>query len=107
MNFLRPPRISRLPTGFETPLSWSASELSELQYSHLEEAVDEQQNDWAELHASLIASSPGCGVTQEELSWAMGVAYSRAFRRDLGRVKGNALQGGKGKGGGAQEESAD
>lgn len=73
-------RISRLPESFGTPVTWSAAELSELQYPHLEQEVKEQRKEWKGFHSSLKASSKGCGVTEEELSWAMGVAYSRAFR---------------------------
>ncbi|CAM9199894.1 unnamed protein product [Ascophyllum nodosum] len=85
------PWISRLPAAFGTPIAWSASELSELQYPHLDETVGEQRREWAELHGSLTATSPACGITEEELSWAMGVAYSRAFRRgprDFGPYEG-------------------
>lgn len=66
--------------AFGTPVTWSAAELSELHYPHLERGAREQRNEWKALHSSLLASSPGCGVTEEELAWAMGVAYSRAFR---------------------------
>lgn len=79
-TFCSPPRISRLPESFGTPVSWSAADLSELQYPHLESQVREQKEEWAEFYSSLKASSPGCGVAQDELSWAIGVAYSRAFR---------------------------
>lgn len=61
-------------------MSWSEADLSELQYPYLERQVREQREEWAEFYSSLKASSPGCGVTQDELSWAIGVAYSRAFR---------------------------
>ncbi|CAN0277592.1 unnamed protein product, partial [Ectocarpus sp. 13 AM-2016] len=71
--------ISRLPESFGTPVSWSAAELSELQYPHLEVVAREQREEWKGYYSSLMASSPGCGVTEEELSWAIGVAYSRAF----------------------------
>lgn len=85
--FLAPTiRISRLPESFGTPITWSAAELSELQYPHLEREVQEQRNEWKGFHSSLKASSAGCGVTEEELSWAMGVAYSRAFRQGFQAV---------------------
>lgn len=83
-SLLNTVRISRLPESFGTPLTWSAAELSELQYPHLEREVQEQREEWKGFHSSLKASSAGCGVTEEELSWAMGVAYSRAFRRGSG-----------------------
>ena len=73
-------RICRLPESFGTPVTWSAAELSELHYPHLERGAREQRSEWKALHESLVASSPGCGITEEELAWAMGVAYSRAFR---------------------------
>eukprot|EP00903_Cladosiphon_okamuranus_P005684 g5647.t1 len=73
------PWISRLPESFGTPVTWSEAELSELQYPHLEQEVQQQRVDWKGFHSSLKASSAGCTVTEEELSWAMGVAYSRAF----------------------------
>ncbi|CAN0356564.1 unnamed protein product, partial [Ectocarpus sp. 12 AP-2014] len=73
------PWISRLPESFGTPVSWSAAELSELQYPHLEVVAREQREEWKGYYSSLMASSPGCGVAEEELSWAIGVAYSRAF----------------------------
>eukprot|EP00752_Nemacystus_decipiens_P012799 g11334.t1 len=73
------PWISRLPESFGTPVTWSKAELSELQYPHLEQEVEKQRIDWKDFHSSLRASSMGCGVTEEELSWAIGVAYSRAF----------------------------
>ncbi|CAM9514377.1 unnamed protein product [Pylaiella littoralis] len=75
------PWISRLPESFGTPVTWSTAELSELHYSHLEVGAQEQRGEWKGFHSSLVASSPGCGVSEEELSWAMGVAYSRAFRQ--------------------------
>lgn len=62
-------------------MTWSTAELSELHYSHLEVGAQEQRGEWKGFHSSLVASSPGCGVSEEELSWAMGVAYSRAFRQ--------------------------
>lgn len=74
-------RIESLPRSFGTPLEWSAADLSELQYPHVEAEVESQRREWTGLFESLKASSPGCGVTQEELNWAMGVAYSRAFRQ--------------------------
>lgn len=77
-------RIARLPESFGTPVTWSKAELVELQYPHLEQEVEQQRNDWKDFHSSLKASSKACGVTEEELSWAMGVAYSRAFRRVSG-----------------------
>lgn len=76
------PRISRLPETFGTPVLWSRDDLAELQYPYLEQQVQEQREEWREFYSSLKSSSPGCGVTQEELSWAIGVAYSRAFRWD-------------------------
>ncbi|CAB1118334.1 unnamed protein product [Ectocarpus sp. CCAP 1310/34] len=82
------PWISRLPESFGTPVSWSAAELLELQYPHLEVVAKEQREEWKGYYSSLMASSPGCGVAEEELSWAIGVAYSRAFRRYSGPYEG-------------------
>lgn len=84
-------RISRLPESFGTPVTWSATDLAELQYPHLEAEVQKQRKEWTGFHSSLRASSPECRVTEEELSWAMGVAYSRAFRRVRGR-RGGAIE---------------
>ncbi|CAN0176887.1 unnamed protein product, partial [Ectocarpus sp. 13 AM-2016] len=39
------PWISRLPESFGTPVSWSAAELSELQYPHLEVVAREQREE--------------------------------------------------------------
>lgn len=82
-------------------MEWSDADLEELHYPYLESGARQQLEEWWDLHRRLEASSPGCGVTKEELTWAMGVAYSRAFRRgtldrEAYERRGRQRQGGRG-----------
>lgn len=41
--------------------------------------VEQQQEQWAALHAELAAACPACRVTAEQLTWALECVFSRAF----------------------------
>lgn len=41
--------------------------------------VEQQQEQWAALHAELAAACPACRVTAEQLTWAVECVFSRAF----------------------------
>lgn len=71
--------VAQLPRSFDTPLHWSAMERQALAYPHLVAEVEQQERQWKQLYTDLMAASPQCGVSREELTWAMECVLSRAF----------------------------
>lgn len=69
--------LEALPQAFDTPYSWSDTELAALHYPALEGAVRAQRDEWAAIHAAMSAS--GLPYSKPQVEWALHCVRSRAF----------------------------
>jgi hypothetical protein len=74
------PWLDSLPRSFETPLHWNKASRDEwLQYQHMSESVDRQQEAWTDLYQQLSSCTSATSMTFEDFSWGCECARSRAF----------------------------
>ena len=69
------PWLDSLPRQFDTPIHWTASQQSELQYDFLTDAVRRQQDQWQQYYQQVGVS----GMSWEDFLWGCECARSRAF----------------------------
>ena len=48
------------------------------------EQVEKQRASWVQLHAELLAATPGTSITLDDLTWALQCVRSRAFSGPYG-----------------------
>ena len=74
------PWLDSLPRSFDTPIHWSSSSLSDLQYNHLLDSVARQEMEWKALYANMerIANIP-LKLNYDDFVWGCECARSRAF----------------------------
>ena len=46
--------------------------------------MEKQRASWAQLHAELVAATPGTSITLDDLTWALQCVRSRAFSGPYG-----------------------
>ena len=74
------PWLDSLPRDFDTPIHWSSSQRSELQYNFLCDSVERQQQQWEQCYKTIHAGNPGIkDMSWEDFLWGCECARSRAF----------------------------
>lgn len=74
------PWLDSLPRVFDTPIHWSDSQRSEMQYNFLYYSVERQQQQWEQCYKTILTGNPGIsGMSWEDFLWGCEVARSRAF----------------------------
>lgn len=74
------PWLDSLPRVFDTPIHWSDSQQSELQYKFLEESVGRQKEQWQQFHKDIMSTNPQLRHMEwEDFLWGCECARSRAF----------------------------
>jgi hypothetical protein len=72
--------ITQLPLTIDTPIRWSSTELAELQYPALQDAVATQQEQWRRHHADFLAAAgPDAPTDWDSFLWALENVRSRSF----------------------------
>jgi SET domain len=74
--------IVQLPETIDTPVRWTDPEISELQYSPLENDIKQQRKLWKEQYELFKKGAKGLGgahVTYDKFLWAAENVRSRAF----------------------------
>lgn len=71
--------IALLPDSVDLPCFWTPSERDQLHSASLRAAIEEQAAQWNGYYTQLMASSPACGVSHADFTWAMSCVSSRTF----------------------------
>lgn len=89
------PWLAELPREFCTPIFWSDSQLDELGYPPMVDAVQKQRAEWEQMLSKLQSSSPsGLATDRDSLFRALSVVRSRSFSGPYasGTFKGSLIQ---------------
>ncbi|KAL3932688.1 MAG: hypothetical protein SGBAC_010731 [Bacillariaceae sp.] len=76
------PWLESLPTTFDTPIRWKKQQRDEwLQYQHMSESVDRQQEAWTDFYQKVNAALDGSTgiISWEDFLLGCEIARSRAF----------------------------
>jgi hypothetical protein len=79
------PWIQSLPRQFDTPLHWTESSLSSLQYPSLQKSVERQRNTWQQYYQQYIQDADenhnkkNRPIAYDHFVWGCECARSRAF----------------------------
>lgn len=76
------PWLNSLPREFGTPIHWTSQEREEwLQYPHMVESVERQENSWNIVYKTLLSSGSSVmkDMTWKDFLWGCECARSRAF----------------------------
>lgn len=73
------PWLESLPTTFDTPIRWDKKQRDEwLQYQHMSESVDRQQEAWTDFYQKVNSALDG-SISWEDFLLGCEIARSRAF----------------------------
>ncbi|CAJ1938707.1 unnamed protein product [Cylindrotheca closterium] len=73
------PWLDSLPTTFDTPIRWDKKQRDEwLQYQHMSESVDRQQEAWTDFYQKVNAALDGT-ISWDDFLLGCEIARSRAF----------------------------
>jgi len=75
------PWLDSLPRTFDTPIHWSISQRTELQYDFLLDSIERQQVQWEQFYKSIRTAdnSEINNMTWDDFLWGCEIARSRAF----------------------------
>lgn len=74
------PWLESLPREFDTPIHWSESQQSELQYKFLTGSIERQKQQWQQFYNKITSGNPSIGnMKWKDFLWGAECARSRAF----------------------------
>lgn len=74
------PWLETLPQTLETPIHWRSQDRTDwLQYPHLVDAVERQEQSWKDLHRQLMECTTTPSMSWDDFVWGCEMARSRAF----------------------------
>jgi hypothetical protein len=73
------PWLESLPRDLATPIHWNPSDIDQLQYDYMKNAVESQEHQWKMYYNQQRQSSSSSSSTWEDFLWACETARSRAL----------------------------
>ena len=73
------PWLESLPRSFDTPIHWSKSNVADLQYKHMGDLIDRQNEAWKDFYSQLQSYANIPNMKWEDFLWGCECARSRAF----------------------------